>query len=93
MFAEQAFAAVLVPPFGLLHPHVQGHVPLMAVGLPAAQVGVGAVSELNVGLQAPFINGTHADPFHVYQPLHVKPHDPPRYDQVVVGIHVDPSQV
>ena len=57
LFAVQAFAAVLVPPFGLLHHHVHGHVPLMAVGFPRAQVaGAGITYEFEGALHAPFIH-------------------------------------
>ncbi len=55
LFALQAFAAVLVPPFGLLHPHVHGQLPMTLVGVPVAQVAVGRVYELNTLLHTPFI--------------------------------------
>ena len=79
---------------GLLHPHVHGPVPLIPVGLPVAQVGVGAVRELNVGLHEPLIIPTHADPSHVYHPLQVNPHVATgAIAQLVVGVHVDPFHV
>ena len=94
LFAEHALAAVLVPPFGLVHPHVHGHVPLMAVGFPEAQVGVGVVSELNVGLQAPLMCGSQTEPFQVYHPLQLNPHDATgAMAQLVVGVHAEPFQV
>ena len=43
LLAVQAAAVVLVPPFGLLHPHVHGPVPLTTVPVPDAQVGDGVV--------------------------------------------------
>ena len=48
MLAEQALPAVLVQPFGLLHPHVHGPVPLIAVGFPVAQIAVGVEYVLKV---------------------------------------------
>ena len=58
--AEQAPEAVLVHPFGLLHPHVHGHVPVTSVGSQAAQVGVGVTYELNTGLHVPLIHAALA---------------------------------
>jgi hypothetical protein len=45
----------LVQPFGLLHHHVHGHVPLTIVGTPVAQVAVGVVYELKVTLHAQLV--------------------------------------
>jgi hypothetical protein len=58
--AVQEFGAVFVQPFGLLHPHVHGHVPLTIVGLPVAQVAVGRTYELNATLHDPFIQAALA---------------------------------
>ena len=58
--AVHEFGAVFVQPFGLLHPHVHGHVPLTTVGLPVAQVAVGRTYELNVTLHDPFIQAALA---------------------------------
>ena len=55
MFAIQAAGAVLVHPFGLLHPHVHGQVPAITVGLPVAQVGAGVGYALKVALHDPLI--------------------------------------
>ena len=51
LLAVQAVAVVLVHLLALLHHHVRGPVPLTAVGVPVAQVGVGVVAELKVALQ------------------------------------------
>jgi hypothetical protein len=51
LLATQAVGAVLVHQFVLLHHHVHGPVPLTAVGVPVAQVGVGVMAELNIALQ------------------------------------------
>ena len=60
MFAIQAPDAVLVHPFGLLHPHVHGQVPDTAVGVPVAQVAVGRAYELKVTLHEPLIQASLA---------------------------------
>ena len=60
LLAVQAAAAVLVHQFGLLHPHVHGPVPLIAVGLPVAQVAVGVIYELNAILHDPLIQAAFA---------------------------------
>ena len=58
--AVQAFGAVFVHPFGLLHHHVHGHVPDTAVGLPVEQVADGREYELKAILQEPFIQAALA---------------------------------
>ena len=60
LLAIQAAGAVLVQPFGLLHHHVHGHVPLTIVGTPVAQVAVGVVYELKVTLHDPLIQAAFA---------------------------------
>jgi hypothetical protein len=86
MLAVQAFADVLVHQFVLLHHHVHGPVPLIAVGVPVAQVGVGVVAELNGALQAPLI---HAE-FNILQAA-VEPVHDPSHDHVCDPLH-DPVE-
>jgi TctA family transporter len=80
LFALHALAAVLVPPFGLLHHHVHGHIPDTAVGVPDAQVAVGVLRELKVALQAPLIHTAFA---RLHCTLVVYPL-PPQYHVLVV---------
>ena len=80
-----------------MHPHVQGHVPLIPVGLPAAQVGVGVVYESNIGLQAPLIQAAFAfEQLALVPPLtlsqfHVAfhPQDPGLLDTEVPTVHAN----
>jgi len=101
LFAEQAFDAVLVPPFGLLHHHVHGPVQLIAVGFHAIQVAVGVVYESNVGLQVPLIQAIFAfEQLALVPPLtlsqfHVAfhPQDPGLLDTEVPAVHANCTEL
>ncbi len=87
--AVQEFGAVFVQPFGLLHPHVHGHVPLTIVGLPVAQVAVGRMYELKVTLQEPFIQAALAL-LHAVAVVLVHPLIPEHHQVLVVEQEMSP---
>jgi hypothetical protein len=97
LLALQALAAVLVHPLTPLHHHVHGPVPLTAVGVPVAQVGVGVVAELNTLLQTQLIGQAalailQAAVAHQLAPTHDQvcdhPHDPAEYPLGDPAVHV-----